>query len=179
MGIDSMSAEIRFPPLYNELEQRIRVVTRAFIEKVISDVQVIKFFFQYFFQRLELMYENDAKLTRMIQKVLYQQQFAIIVPRLVEVTVIINSIKDLDFKRGADVKDPSITFDSLKTVLDIFFSNTTILKAYTDRKLKIKKIPEILKWLAPISSIQTDETLKRVQEQDLELVSKLLSELGY
>jgi hydrogenase-4 membrane subunit HyfE len=174
-----MSADIRFPTLPSELEKRVRTATRAFLDKAVSDIAMVRFFFQYFFERLEPMYQDTPKVAQSIKKVLTNQQFAIVVPRLVEVTVFTKSVSELNFKQGVDVKDPTITFDGLKTVLYIILSNTTIFKAYMDKKLKIKKVPEILKWLAPIAAIQTDETLKRVQEQDLELISKLLLELGY
>jgi hypothetical protein len=174
-----MSADIRFPPLPKDLEHRVRFAIRAFIEKTISDVQMVQFFFQYFFQRLELMYQGGSKEARDINKALINQQFSIIVPKLVEVTVTTKSTFELSFTSGIDIKNPSITFDSLKTVLDIILSSTTIFKAYMDKRLKIKKFPEILKWLAPIATLQTPETLARIQEADLNLIKKSLLNIGY
>jgi len=174
-----MSADIRFPRLSEDLEHRVRRAIKSFVEKSLSDVQMVQFFFQYFFQRIELMYQDHSKVAQDINKALANQHFSIIVPKLVEVTVSTNSTFELSFIHGIDIKAPAITFDGLKTVLDIILSNTTIFKAYMDKQLKIKKFPEILRWLAPIAVLQTPETIARIQEADLNLINKSLLDIGY
>ena len=42
-----------------------------------------------------------------------------------------------------------------------------------------KELAEILKWLAPIATIQTEEMLQKVRDEEIALLTQLLEDIGY
>ena len=46
-------------------------------------------------------------------------------------------------------------------------------------KIKIKKLAKILKWLAPIATLQTEEVLQKVRDEELKILNQLLEDMGF
>lgn len=174
-----MSMAIRFQSLPEELEKRVKLALGAIVEGNLTDIQAASFFFKYFFQRLNPMYNDTPKTAEIIQEAVKDQNVGLIVPKFIDVTMHINTITDLVFTNGVAFKTPSLTFADLKVVEDIILAHTTLPEALMAKRIKIKKLADILKWLAPISTIQTEEMLQKVRDEELIILNELLEEIGF
>ncbi len=83
------------------------------------------------------------------------------------------------FKKGIALKSSAMDFKDLQVVEDIILAHITLPEALIAKKVKVKKLANILKWLAPISTLQTDEMLRKIREEDLAIIEKNLREIGY
>ena len=175
-----MAVNIRFQVLPEELENRFRAAFNALKEGDLTDVQATKFFFKYFFQRLEPMYRDKPKVAQVIQDAVKNQIVGFIVhPNIVDVTLNIETISDLHFSKGVALKNPALIFDKLEDVIGIILTYISIPEALVKKKIQVRKMGKILRWLAPITTIQTEETVQRVREEDLAIFDRLLQEMGY
>jgi len=174
-----MSLAIRFQVLPEDLEIRIKSALQALKIGRISDVQATSFFFKYFFQRLDPMYRHTPEIASTIQKAVENQGVGLIVPDLIEVTLHINTINDLQFAKGVNIKSPAIAFLNLQIVEDVILAKTNLAQALIEKKVKVKKLAEILRWLAPITAIQTEEMIEKVREEDLAIINMNLQEIGF
>lgn len=170
---------IRFQHLPLELEHRVKTALQALREGNLTDIQAASFFFRYFFQRLEPMYRDNPVAVKTIPAVVKSQEVGLVVPKLVDVTLQITTISDLKFSKGVGIKSPSMIFEDLQTVEDILLARTTLPQALVDKKIKVKKLASILKWLAPIATLQSEETLQQIREEDLNILAQNLQEIGY
>ncbi|MHA1131725.1 MAG: hypothetical protein ACTSQQ_13060, partial [Candidatus Helarchaeota archaeon] len=103
----------------------------------------------------------------------------IVLPNLVEVTMTIQTISDLAFKHGVKPKTPTMTFTALKIVEDILLARVTLPEAIMTNKIKVKKLPNILRWLAPIATIQSEEVLQKIRAKDLAILDTNLRAIGF
>ncbi len=174
-----MSISILFQVLPDDLERRVKTALQALRDGNITDIEAASFFFNYFFQRLEPMYRNNPKAAQVIQESVKQQEIGLIVPNLVEVTLHIKTISELSFTKGVNPKSPAMIFNALQVVEDILLAKTTLSQALIENKIKIKKMANILRWLAPIATIQTEAILQQVREEDLAILEKNLQKIGY
>ncbi|MHA1267194.1 MAG: hypothetical protein ACTSRS_18290 [Candidatus Helarchaeota archaeon] len=174
-----MSLAIRFQKLPPALENRVTTALTALAEGKLSDIQAASFFFNYFFQRLEPMYRDNPKTAQMIQDAVKNQNIRMIIPKLVDVTLHINAISDLEFTNKVNLKTPSMTFGELQVIEDILLARKMLTEALMENKIKIKKMADILRWLAPIATLQTEAMLEQVREEDLTILDKNLREIGY
>jgi hypothetical protein len=180
ISIDPMSMQILFQHLPEDFEQRVKTALQALQEGNLTDIQAASFFFNYFFQRLEPMYDDAPKTKATIEAGLLNQELGLIVrPNLAEVTMQINSISDLSFSPGVKLKTPSMTFTELQIVEDVLLARITLPEAMMTNKIKVKKLPNILRWLAPIATIQSEEVLQRIRGEDLAILDKNLKVIGY
>ncbi len=174
-----MSLAIRFQSLPEELENRVKMALQAVVERKLTDVQAAAFFFKFFFQRLEPMYKDTPDIAKAIKAGVQNQLVGLIVPKLIDVTMQINNISDLQFTNGVLFKTPSMTFNDIQVVADIILAHITLPEALMAKKLKVKKLANILQWLAPIATIQTEEMLQKVRDDELRILNNLLIEIGY
>ncbi|MDD1777548.1 MAG: hypothetical protein LUQ65_05210 [Candidatus Helarchaeota archaeon] len=174
-----MTLAIRFQVLPATLETRVKAALQALRDGHLTDIQAMSFFFKYFFQRLAPMYRDAPQIARTIQEAVKNQLVGLVVPNLVDVTLHITTITDLQFTRGVPPKSPSMGFADLQVVEDVILAKTTLPQALIEKKVKVKKLGDILRWLAPISTIQTEETLVKVRNEDLAILEKNLHEIGF
>ncbi|NVM55650.1 MAG: hypothetical protein HWN66_18265 [Candidatus Helarchaeota archaeon] len=174
-----MSIGILFQVLPADLEKRVKTALQALRDGILTDIQVISFFFKYFFERLEPMYRNNPIAANAIQESVKNQEIGLVVHRLVDVTMYINTLSDLKFENGVALKIPSLVFDKLQVIEDILLAHTTLTQILVDKKVKVKKLATILRWLAPITTIQTEEILEKVRDEDLALLDKNLKKIGF
>lgn len=170
---------IRFQSLPEDLENRVKLALGALVEGNLTDIQAASFFFKYFFQRLDPMYMDTPKVAEIIREAVKNQDVGLVVPKYIDVTMHINTITDLVFTNGVAYKTPALTFADLKVVEDIILAYTTLPEALMAKKIKIKKLADILKWLAPIATVQTEEMLQKVRTEELAILNKLLVEIGF
>ncbi len=176
---ESMTMAIRFQVLPEELENRVKSVLNGLVEGKLTDIQMASFFFKYFFQRLDPMYKDTPKIAQTIQDAVKNQDVGLIVPKLIEVTMHINTISDMVFTNGVGYKTPSLSFADLQVVEEVILARINLPEALIAKKIKIKKLGKILKWLAPIATIQTEEMLQKVRDEELALLSPILKEMGF
>ena len=174
-----MSLAIRFQILPAALETRVKAALQALRDGHLTEIQATSFFFSYFFQRLAPMYRNNPQTAKIIQDSVKNQVVGLIVPNLIDVTLHITTISDLQFTKGVNPKSPAMGFADLQVVEDVILAKTTLVQALIDKKVKVKKLAEILKWLAPISTIQTEDMLTKVREEDLAIIDLNLREIGF
>ena len=126
------------------------------------------------------MYRDDPKTKATIEVGLQNQELGLLVrPNLVEVTMQVHTISDLSFSPGVTLKTPSMTFIELQIVEDVLLARITLPEAMMTNKIKVKKLPNILRWLAPIATIQSEEVLQRIRAEDLDILDKNLKAIGY
>lgn len=171
--------DIRFQVLPEELETRFRSALKALEEGTMTDLKAVEFFFKYFFQRLDPMYRDNPKVAQIIKEAVKKQIVGFIVPKLIDVTLDIETISDLRFTKGVSPRSPALIFSDLDSVVEIVLARTTFVEILIAKKLKVKKMAKILRWLAPISTIQTKEMLQKVREEDLAILDRLLQEIDY
>lgn len=174
-----MSLAIRFQVLPPALEKRVKAALQALRDGHLTDIQATSFFFKYFFQRLAPMYRNNPQTAKTIQDAVKNQLVGLIVPNLIEVTLHITTLADLQFTKGVNPKSPAMAFADLQVVEDVILAKTTLVQGLIDKQVKVKKLAEILKWLAPISTIQTEDILVNVREEDLAIIDANLHEIGF
>jgi hypothetical protein len=174
-----MSLAIRFQVLPAALEKRVKAALQALRDGQLTDIQATSFFFSYFFQRLAPMYRDVPQIAKTIQEAVKNQLVGLVVPNLIDVTLNISTITDLQFTKGVNPKSPTMSFADLQVVEDVILAKTTLPQALIDKKVKVKKLAEILRWLAPISTIQTEETLIKVRTEDLAIIERNLQEIGF
>jgi len=174
-----MSLALRFQILPEDLEARVKLALQALREGKISDIQAASFFFKYFFQRLYPMYRDTLEIATIIQDAVKNQIVGLIVPGLIDVTLHINTISDLQFTNGVNPKSPAMVFIDLQVVEEVILAKTNLAQALIQKKVKVKKLAEILKWLAPITTIQTEEMIEKVRDEDLIIINTNLQEIGF
>lgn len=174
-----MTMAIRFQELPEEMEKRVKLALGAIVKGTLTDIQAASFFFRYFFQRLDPMYEDTPKIAQTIQEAVKNQDVGLVVPKLIDVTMHINTISDLNFANGVGYKTPSLNFADLQVVEDIILAHITLPEALIAKKIKIKKLAKILKWLAPMATIQTEEMLQKVRNEELVILNQLLEDIGF
>lgn len=174
-----MSISVRFQILPEETERRVKIALKGLTDGKMTDIEGATIFFKYFFLRLKPMYRNTPTIANTIEKALQNQQVGLIVPNIVDVVLQINTINDLQFKNGVTIKTPSLVFKKLQVIEEVLLGYTTFPEMLIAKKLRIKKLGKILKWMAPIAAIQTEEMLQKVYEEDVALMATLLEELGY
>lgn len=174
-----MSLAIRFQVLPTTLEKRVKAALQALRDGKLTDIQATSFFFKYFFQRLDPMYQDAPQIAKTIQEAVKNQIVGLIVPSLIDVTLHINTIADLQFTKGVPLKSPSMAFADLQVVEDVILAKTPLPQALIEKKVKVKKLGDILRWLAPISTIQTEEILVKVRNEDLAIIERNLLEIGF
>jgi hypothetical protein len=152
---------------------------KALVDGKMTDIEGASIFFKYFFLRLKPMYHDAPVIAHTIEKAVQNQQIGLVVPKIVDVVLHINTINDLQFKNGVTIKTPTLVFEKLQVLEKILLGYTTFPEMMIAKKLKIKKLAKILKWMAPIAAIQTEEMLQKVHEEDVALMATLLKELGY
>jgi hypothetical protein len=170
--------DIRFPILSKDDQNRVKEVKKAFLRKELTDIQVVSLFFNYFFNRLKPMYNGSSKASQ-IKKAIRNQRFGVVIPKLVNVLVNINTITDLEFSKEIGKKDPKIIFSSIQTVIDIILSKKGLMQAVIKQEINIRGLSTLLKWLAPIALLQTKKNMAKVKENDLKLIDELLTEMGF
>ena len=129
-----MSVGIRFQVLPEELEVRVKTALKALVDGKITDIQVAMFFFKYFFQRLEPMYRDNQSAANTIQEAVKNQFVGLIVPNLVEVTLYINTIDDMEFTKGVAFKTPILDFKNLQVVEDVVLARITLAETLMNKK---------------------------------------------
>jgi hypothetical protein len=169
----------RFQPLTEELEERAKKAITAFKDNDVTDVQMVTFFFKYFFTRLEPLYKMYPKQAGQVRNTVKDLVFGVRVPKAVNVTVSVKNINEITVVKDTSPKNPVILFDSVKTVELITLAKYSMIQAFLDKKLQVKKLVKILKWLAPIIGLLTHETIKAIRADDLVLIDRLLQEMGY
>jgi hypothetical protein len=174
-----MSLAIRFQVLPPDLELRVKTALQALVDGKMTDLEAGAFFFKFFFNRLDPMYRENPPVANTIKEAVKNQLVGLQVPNLVDITLNITTISDLNFAKGIAFKTPTMIFNDIKVVEDIILAHSTLPQVLMEKKLKIKKLADILKWLAPIATIQTEETLQRVRDEELSILIKLLEEIGY
>ena len=162
-----------------ETERRVKIALKGLTDGKMTDIEGATIFFKYFFLRLKPMYRDTPKIANTIEKALQNQQVGLIVPNVVDVVLQINTINDLQFKNGVTIKTPSLVFEKLQVIEEVLLGYATFPEMLIAKKLRIKKLGKILKWMAPIAAIQTEEMLQKVYEEDVALMATLLEELGY
>ncbi len=174
-----MSISVKFQILPEETERRVKIALKALVDGKMTDIKGASIFFKYFFLRLKPMYHDTPTIANTIEKAVQNQQIGLVVPNVVDVVLQINTINDLQFKNGVTIKTPTLTFEKLQIIEEILLGYATFPEMLIAKKLKIKKLAKVLKWMAPIAAIQTEEMLQRVYEEDVALMATLLEELGY
>jgi hypothetical protein len=126
------------------------------------------------------MYRDNPKAEQVIKDAVKGQTVGFIVePNLVDATLHIETISDLRFTKGVAQRSPALIFPKLDNVVDIILTYVTIPEAMVKKYLKIRKMGKILRWLAPIATIQTEEIIEKVRDEDLSILDRLIQELGY
>lgn len=125
------------------------------------------------------MYRDTQETATIIQEAVKNQVVGLIVPDLIDVTLHIINISDLQFTKGVSPKSPAMAFIDLQVVEDVILAKTNLAQALIEKKVKVKKLADILRWLAPITTIQTEEMITKVREEDLAIIDANLQEIGF
>jgi hypothetical protein len=96
-----------------------------------------------------------------------------------QVTVFLKSFDEIPVDEVPDYKAAKLTFDDIWTVFAIIASDTTLMQALLEKKVKIDKMAELAKIFIPIEALNPKERLFEVRDQDMELLSQILLELGF
>jgi len=168
-----------FNPLTPELRERGIRFFKAIENQSVTGLIAAQFFFRYFFQRLKLMFKGEPDKIDYIAKNSMNRKCVLAVKNLFQVTVFLKSFDEIPVDEIPDYKAPKLTFEDIWIVFAIIASDLTLMQALLDKKVRIDKMAELAKIFIPIEALNPKDRLLKVKEQDMELLSQILAELGF
>lgn len=155
------------------------------IEKAFNDVTAgrlpaftaAKFYFEYFFRRVGLM--CDPPTLARVQDATDGHVIGFVIPDVLDITLRLGRIPDVSVAEGVDVSDPALIYRDFQVVVNNLLSETTVIEDVLNGNIRIRKIPDVLEWFAPLAAILTAENVVAARDADLGLLDELLQESGY
>lgn len=174
-----MAVSMSFNPLTPELRERGIRFFKAIENKSVTGLIAAQFFFRYFFQRLKLMFKGESDKLDYIAKNSMNRTCVLAVKNLFQVTVFLKSFEEILVSETPDYKAPKLTFEDIWIVFAIIASDLSLMQAILDKKVRIDKMGELAKIFIPIEALNPKDRLAKVKDQDMELLSQILAELGF
>ena len=116
--------------------------------------------------------------TEQLEKAAKGENFALIIKGSVDYRATFgDKITDFTAVPGSKSTDPAMIFLDMDTFLDVILSKKELLRAGIEKKLEVRKMAKMLKWMAPIIALQTDETQKILEEKCPAILAKVLDEI--
>lgn len=168
---------VRFQTLPPELAERIDTVFQDVDSGVMDPIRLTQLHFEYFFKRVELMCDDGALAT--VQEGGQGRVVGIVIPGFTEATLHIDTIPEIRITPGVKPKDPELIFADWQLVKDIFTAKAFLVEAFLTGKLRIRNLPDVLKWFAPIAAVQTVQAVEQARVADLALLDEMLRSEGY
>jgi len=175
----NLAVSMTFNELTPELRERGIQFFQAIENKSITGLIAAQFFFRYFFQRLRLMFNGEPDKLEYIASNSMNRKCSLAVRGLFQVTVFLKTFDEILVDETPDYKIPKFTFDNIWTVFAIIASDITLMQSILDKKVKIDKMAELAKIFIPIEALNPKERLLEIRDQDMELLSQILTELGF
>ena len=168
---------IKFVPLPEWLQERVTNVMRKIEAGEIDPSFGGKFFMNYFSQRLGIILENYPDSAE-LEKAAKGQRFAVIIKGSVDYYATFgDKITDFTTAPGSKPSDPAMIFYDMDTFLDVILSKKELLRAGFEKKLEVRKMAKMLRWMAPILALQTDDTQKILEEKCPPILNKVIDEI--
>ena len=168
---------------FNELTPALRERGTRFFKaienKSVSGTTAAQFFFRYFFQRLQIMFEDAPEKLDIIAQHSFDKTCMFAVKHLFRVTAHLKSFDEIPVDETFDRTAPQLTFDTVWTIFAIIASDITFVKALLKKKVKIDKMAALAKIFAPIEALHMKERLLAIKTRDMELLNQILTELGF
>ncbi len=168
---------------FNQLTPKLRERGIKFFEdiekKIVTGKIAAEFFFRYFFQRMQIMFEGEPDKLDTIATHSLGKSCMFAVKGLFQVTAFLKAFDEIPVTENFDPKAPKLTFDNIWTVYKIISSDLTFIDAILKKYIKIDKMAELAKIFAPIEALHPKDRLLAIYDQDMELLSSILQELGY
>ena len=174
-----MAVSMTFNPLTPAIRERGIRFFKAIENKSVTGLVAAQFFFRYFFQRLKLMFKGEPDKLDYIAKNSMNRKCVLAVKNLFQVTVFLKSFDEIPVDEIPDYKAPKLTFEDVWIVFAIIASDLTLMQAILDKKVKIDKLADLAMIFIPIEALNPKERLAKVKDQDMELLSQILAELGF
>jgi len=178
-----MSLGIKFVPMPPDVQKRIIKVIRRIEAGEIDPEFGANFFMNYFVGRLKIIADNHPK-SEKLHQLAKGQRFALIVKKetgenLIEHTALIGDrIDEFKYKAGVIGKDvPSIIFEDVDTFLDVLLNKKEMMQAISEKKMNITKISKLLRWMAPILSLNDEKTQELLEQECPKLMTRVLDEI--
>ena len=168
-----------FNELTPELRERGKRFFKAIEMKEISGKIAAEFFFSYFFQRLQIMFENEPEKLDIIASQSFGKKCMFAVQNLFQVTAFLKSYEEIPVAEAFDRTAPKLTFDNVWTVFEIISSDLTFIDAVMKQRVKIDKMAALAKIFAPIEALYPKDRLLAIRDEDMNLLSQILAELGF
>ena len=171
------SMGIKFVPLPEYLQQRVINVMKKIESGELDPGFGGKFFMKYFSQRLGIIIDNHPN-TEKLHEAAKGQQLALIIKDSVDYRATFgDKVTDFTAEPGSKPSDPAMIFYEMDTFLDVILSKKDLLRAGIEKKLEVRKMAMLLKWMAPILALQDDETQKLLEEKCPAILEQVLDEI--
>jgi len=179
--VTNLAVSMTFNELTPELRERGIQFFQAIENGSITGATAAQFFFRYFFQRLRLMFQDEPdKLDYIASESMNRKcMLAVKGKNAFQVTVFLKNFDEIPVDETPDYKAPKITFDNIWTVFAVIASDTSLMQAILDKRVKIDKMAALAMIFLPIEALNPKDRLLQVKEQDMELLSQILAELGF
>ena len=168
---------IKFVPLPEHLQQRVINVMRKVESGEIAPDIGGKFFMDYFSQRLGIILDNYPD-TEKLEQAAKGQQLALIIKDSVDYRATFgDKVTDFTAVPGSKPTDPAMIFLDMDTFLDVVLCKKDLLRAGIEKKVEVRKMAKLLKWMAPILALQDDNTQKILEEKCPVILAKIFDKI--
>jgi hypothetical protein len=167
----------KFVQLPEELQKRvIRVMKKIESHEIDPDVGG-EFFMNYFAQRLGIIADNHPN-SALFHQAAKGQHLVLIIKGCIDYSAVFgDKITEFTAQRGSKPSDPAMIFNDMDTFLDVILNKKDLMRAGVEKKVEVRKMAPLFKWMAPIMAANDEKTQQLLEEKCPKLLEAAIAEI--
>ncbi len=172
------SMGIKFVRLPVPLQERLTKVMRKVESGEIDSDWGSQLFMKYFAQRLGIIVDNSPNSDILHQAAKGMRLVLIIKGTKIDHTATFgDKVTQFTIERGSKLNDPAMIFMNMDTFLDVILSRKDLMRAGVEKKVEVRKMANLFKWMAPILAMQTDKIQTLLEEKCPPILDQIITEI--
>jgi len=167
----------KFVPLPEALQKRVIKVMKKIESKEIDPDFGGQLFMKYFAQRLAIIADNHPN-SALFHKAAKGQRMALIIKGSIDYSAAFgDKITEFTSEKGSKLSDPAMIFNDMDIFLDVILNKKDLMRAGVERKVEVRKMAPLFKWVAPIMAANDANTQKLLEEKCPKLLEAVIAEI--
>lgn len=167
----------KFVPLPEELQERVIRVMKKIENGEIDPDLGGEFFMKYFAQRLGIIADNHPN-SALFHQAAKGQRLALIIKGCIDYSAVFgDKITEFTAVKGSKPSDPAMIFNDMDTFLDVILNKKDLMRAGVEKKVEVRKMAPLFKWIAPIMAQNDENTQSLLEEKCPKLLEAAIAEI--
>ena len=169
---------IRFVRLPVPLQERLTKVMRKVESGEIDPDWGSQLFLRYFAQRLGIIVNNSSK-RDYLNSIAKGMRLALIIKgtNINHTATFGDTVTQITIERGSKLSESAMIFMNMDIFLDVILSRKDLMRSSIEKKVEIRKVAHLFKWMGPIAAMQDDRTQALLEEKCPPLLDQIITEI--